>query len=123
MATNSRKPAKATKLAQPARPLKPAQAVTSAPPRMAVERVQTGFRMEKRLLKVLKAVAEFHDMALGDLVEGIVLHAFDGRSAFGRESVQRIAEFKRLYGLELDASHAHKLVDIEPLPQEVRRGG
>ena len=76
---------------------------------MDVERVQTGVRIEKRLLKVLKAVAEYHDMALGDLVEGIVLHSFDGRSAFGREGLARIAEFKRLYGLELDASHAHQL--------------
>ena len=88
-------------------------AVPAKPPgrTFVVERVQTGFRMEKRLLKVLKAVAEYHDMALGDLVEGIVLHAFDGRSAFGRESMHRIAEFKRLYGLDLDASHAHKLVE------------
>jgi len=82
---------------------------TQAP--VEVERVQTGFRMEKRMLKVLKAVAEFHDISLGDLVEGIVLHAFDGRAAFGSEGLQRIAEFKRLYGLELDSSHAHRLAE------------
>ncbi len=41
-----------------------------------VERVQTGVRMEKRLLKVLKGFAEYHDLSLGDLLEGIVLHAF-----------------------------------------------
>ena len=105
-ATKSAKAAKAAK-ATKAAPARPAV----APPRVVVERVQTGFRMEKRLLKVLKAVAEYHDMALGDLVEGIVLHAFDGRSAFGRESMHRIAEFKRLYGLELDSTHAHKLVE------------
>jgi hypothetical protein len=89
--------------------LAPAPASTAR--QVVVERVQTGFRMEKRLLKVLKAVAEYHDMALGDLVEGIVLHAFDGRPAFGPESLQRIAEFKRLYGLELDSSHAHRLTE------------
>jgi len=93
----------------------PAKKIPPAAPRtVAVERVQTGFRMEKRLLKVLKAVAEYHDLSLGDLVEGIVLHAFDGRSAFGREGLQRIAEFKRLYGLELDASHAHRLTEKRP---------
>jgi predicted DNA-binding ribbon-helix-helix protein len=98
----------------PAQPAASARAGRAgAPARVVVERVQTGFRMEKRLLKVLKAVAEYHDMALGDLVEGIVLHAFDGRSAFGRESMHRISEFKRLYGLELDSSHAHKLVETE----------
>ena len=35
-----------------------------------VERVQTGVRMEKRMLKVLKAIAEQKDMTLGDLLEG-----------------------------------------------------
>jgi hypothetical protein len=47
-------------------------------PEFLVERVQTGVRIEKRLLKVLKAFAEYHDITLGDLLEGIVLHAFDG---------------------------------------------
>src|SRR6266700_1520180 len=47
-----------------------------------VERVQTGVRLEKRILKVLKALAELHDMTLGDLIEGIVLHAFEGKGAF-----------------------------------------
>ena len=32
-----------------------------------VERVQTGVRIEKRLLKVLKAFAELKDLTLGDL--------------------------------------------------------
>ncbi len=53
---------------------------------LEVERVQTGVRLEKRLLKVLKAVAELKDMSLGDLLEGIVLHAFEGKSAFTRET-------------------------------------
>jgi predicted DNA-binding ribbon-helix-helix protein len=76
-----------------------------------VERVQTGLRMEKRLLKVLKALAEYHDLTLGDLMEGIVLHAFDGKSAFSAASLERIRELKRIYGLELDASASHKLVE------------
>ena len=46
---------------------------------MEVERVQTGVRLEKRMLKVLKAIAEQKDMTLGDLLEGIVLHAFERR--------------------------------------------
>jgi hypothetical protein len=76
-----------------------------------VERVQTGFRMEKRMLKVLKALAEYHDLALGDLVEGIVLHAFEGKSAFGKDSLKRIADFKRIYGLNLGAGAAHRLLE------------
>ncbi len=78
-----------------------------------VERVQTGIRIEKRMLKVLKALAELHDLSLGDLVEGIVLHAFDGKAAFSPASLQRIAELKRIYGLELDASAAHRLVESD----------
>lgn len=76
-----------------------------------VERVQTGVRLEKRLLKVLKAMAEYHDLSLGDLLEGIVLHAFDGKCAFGEESLGRIADLKRIYGLELDSTASHRLVE------------
>lgn len=78
---------------------------------LIVERVQTGVRIEKRLLKVLKALAEYHDMSLGDLLEGIVLHAFDGKCAFTKESLQRIADLKRIYGLDLDSSASHRMRD------------
>lgn len=74
-----------------------------------IERVQTGVRMEKRLLKVLKALAEYKDMTLGDLLEGIVLHAFDGKAPFGEESLRRIKDLKKFYGLELDSAASHKL--------------
>ena len=74
-----------------------------------VERVQTGVRLEKRLLKTLKAVAELKDMSLGDLLEGIVLHAFDGRSAFNRETLKQIEQFKNIYGMTLKAEDSHKL--------------
>ena len=74
-----------------------------------VERVQTGVRLEKRLLKVLKGLAEIKDMTLGDLLEGIVLHAFDGKCPFGADTLRRIADLKKVYGLELDASASHML--------------
>ena len=78
-----------------------------------VERVQTGVRLEKRLLKVLKGLAEYHDMSVGDLLEGIVLHAFDGKTPFGAESLQKIADLKKIYALDLDASASHKLVEAK----------
>ncbi len=74
-----------------------------------VERVQTGVRMEKRILKVLKAVAELKDLSLGDLIEGIVLHAFEGKAPFSRETLKEIEQFKKIYGLTLTAQHSHKL--------------
>jgi len=82
-------------------------------PRLLIERVQTGVRLEKRLLKVLKAFAEYKDMTLGDLLEGIVLHAFEGRAPFGEESLARIADLKRIYRLDLDASASHRLIETE----------
>ena len=74
-----------------------------------VERIQTGVRIEKRLLKVLKALAELKDLSLGDLLEGIVLHAFEGKAAFSKETLAQIAELRKIYGLGLRASDSHKL--------------
>jgi len=79
-----------------------------------VERVQTGVRIEKRLLKVLKAFAEYNDLTLGDLLEGIVLHAFDGKCPFSQGSLERIRELKRFYGLELDSGASHRLKETNP---------
>lgn len=76
-----------------------------------VERVQTGIRIEKRLLKVMKAVAELKDMSLGDLLEGIVLHAFEGKSAFSPETLRQIAGVKEIYGLTLTAADSHQLTE------------
>jgi hypothetical protein len=74
-----------------------------------IERVQTGVRLEKRLLKVLRAFADYHDLTLGDLLEGIVLHAFDGKCPFSAESLGRIKELKKFYGFDLDSSASHRL--------------
>lgn len=84
-----------------------------------VERVQTGVRIEKRLLKVLKGLAEYNDMSLGDLLEGIVLHAFDGKHPFGEETRHRIADLKRIYKLDLDSSASHRLLE-EPSGRKAR---
>src|SRR5580765_3102615 len=81
----------------------------ASPPKILVERIQTGVRMEKRIIKVLKALAEYFDITLGDLLEGIVLHAFDGKTPFSSESLAHIKELKRIYKLDLDSSHSHRL--------------
>ena len=87
---------------------------------LLVERVQTGVRMEKRLLKVLKGLAEYHDMTLGDLLEGIVLHAFEGKCAFSSSTLARIQDLKKFYGLDLDASASHRLKEARPAPSSPR---
>jgi hypothetical protein len=76
-----------------------------------VERVQTGVRMERSLLKVLKGLAEYLDLSLGDLLEGIVLHAFEGEQAFGASTLEVITELKRIYGCSLTAADSHQLTD------------
>jgi hypothetical protein len=80
-----------------------------APRYLEVERAQTGVRMERRILKVLKALAEFKNMSLGDLLEGIVLHAFDGKTAFTPDTLRKIADLKAVYDLDLDAKASHRL--------------
>jgi hypothetical protein len=81
---------------------------------MQIERVQTGVRLEKRLLKVLKGLAECLDLSLGDLIEGIVLHAFEGKTPFGETTLKQIAQLKGVYGLDLTATDSHKLTEADP---------
>jgi hypothetical protein len=77
----------------------------------SVERIQTGVRIERRTLKVLKGLAEVLDLTLGDLLEGVVLHAFEGKVAFTAETLAQIAQLKKVYGLDLSAADAHKLTE------------
>jgi hypothetical protein len=79
-----------------------------SPPR-EVERIQTGVRLEKRLLKVLKALAEYLDLSLGDLLEGIALHALENKPPFKRLTLEKIAQLRRVYGFDLVAADSHRL--------------
>jgi len=79
--------------------------------KITVQRVQTGVRIEKRLLKVLKALAEYLDMSLGDLLEGITLHAFEGKTPFGDPTLEKIAQLKSVFGLDYGIESAHHMQD------------
>lgn len=88
----------------------PAVKKTAAPsPVRQVERIQTGVRLEKRLLKVLKGLAESLDLSLGDLLEGISLHALENKPPFSASTLKKIADLKRIYGLDLTAADSHQL--------------
>ncbi|MGH1464732.1 MAG: hypothetical protein ACRBBQ_05165 [Cognatishimia sp.] len=76
-----------------------------------IERAQTGVRIEKRVLKVLKAVAARNEMGLGDLIEGIVLHSFEGKPPFGAETLDFISQMKAAYDLDLAAEDSHLLTE------------
>ena len=88
--------------------------MTKYPAAIVVERVQTGVRMEKRLLKVLKGLAELKDLTLGDLLEGIVLHAFEGKAPFSPATLKEIEQLRNIYGLTLRATDSHKLKERQP---------
>lgn len=77
--------------------------------RRRITRTQTGVRIESSMLKVLKGLAEYLDLSLGDLLEGIVLHVFEGRAPFGPETLEKIAALKEVYGLDLNAEDSHGL--------------
>src|SRR5579863_4034307 len=79
---------------------------------IVVERIQTGVRMEKRMVKVLKALAEYLDISLGDLLEGIVLHAFAGKAPFSAQTLEQIARLKEIYGMEYGVEASHRLREI-----------
>lgn len=80
---------------------------------VTVDRVQTGLRIERNVLKVLKALAEYLDLSLGDLVEGIALHAFEGKAPFTSDTLAKIEQLKAVYGLTLSAADAHKLEETQ----------
>lgn len=83
-----------------------------------VERVQTGVRMEKRMVKVLKALAEYLDISLGDLLEGIVLHAFESKSPFSAETLKRITSLKEVYGMDYGVEASHCLTEMKAEQRE-----
>jgi len=74
-----------------------------------IERVQTGVRLEKRLLKVLKGLAEYLDLSLGDLLEGVALHALENKPRFSAATLKKVADLKRVYALDLSAADSHQL--------------
>ena len=77
-----------------------------------IQRVQTGVRIEKRILKVLKGLAEQLDMSLGDLLEGMALHCFEGKvPPFSEETLRKIEQLKQVYDLDLTAEDSHKLIE------------
>ena len=78
---------------------------------LVIERVQTGVRIEKRMLKVLKALAEYFDISLGDLLEGIVLHSFEGSSPFHEDMLSRIDTLKQVYDMDFDSSASHHFIE------------
>ncbi len=83
--------------------------VATASTPLIVERVQTGVKLETRMLKVLKALAEYHDITLGDLLEGIVLHAFEGKAPFEKATLTKIDQLKQIYDMNYDSRFAHNL--------------
>ena len=78
-----------------------------------IERVQTGLRIEKRLLKVLKGLAEHLDISVAELIESMALHAFEGKAPFGAETITKIGQLKAVYDLDLTAADSHGLSEQE----------
>ena len=76
-----------------------------------IERVQTGLRLEKRILKVLKGLAEHLEIPAAELIEGIVLHAFEGKAPFSPATLAKIEGLKAVYELDLTAADSHHLTE------------
>lgn len=80
-----------------------------------IERVQVGVRLEKKMVKVLKAVAEYFDVTLTDLLESIVLHSFEGggANAFTDDVIPKIEEFKKIYGMNYGTHDNFRFSEVE----------
>jgi hypothetical protein len=85
-----------------------------------IDRVQTGVRIERRILKVAKGLAEALDMSLGELLEGVLLHSFEGKTPFGPATLNRIEQLKAVYGLDLVASDSHQLKEGDHADRSTR---
>lgn len=78
---------------------------TSAKP----DRAQVGIRLDKRLTKVLKGMAEYLDVSLNDLVERTLLHAISAEEqtalpAWRTRKARMVgSDLKRVYDLDEDA--------------------
>jgi hypothetical protein len=89
--------------------------------RRRIERVQTGLRIERRILGVLKALADLNDLTLGDLVEGIVLHALDGKLPFSERTLEKVSSLRKIFELDLTAADSHLLVERAAERTKARR--
>jgi hypothetical protein len=81
--------------------------------KMSIERVQTGIRLEKRLIKVLKGLAEYQDMSLGELIELISIHALEREHAFAQDSIPLVKKMKDVYGMTYDIHAYEKFVEAQ----------
>lgn len=77
--------------------------------RKSFRRVQTGLRLERRTLKVLKALAEYLDVTLGDLVQEIILCSFEGNQPFSEGTLEKIEQLRKIFGLELRSCPFYEL--------------
>lgn len=97
--------------------MSPGRRSRQPPGARTVARIQTGVRMEKRMVKVLKGLAEYLDLSLGDLMEGIVLHAFESKPPFSEATLTRISQLKEVYGMDYGADASHRLEESPPRPR------
>ncbi len=80
------------------------------------QRVQLGLRMNKSVVKVLKATAEYMDMPFSALIESMAVTALEGQCIFGPDVMEKIEQFKSIYGMNdmLDALAGGVYEDEEP---------
>lgn len=92
---------------------KTVKATLRATEKLPIERVQLGVRLEKRMVKVLKGVAEYFDVSLTELLESIVLHSFEGggANAFADDVIPKIQEIKKVYGMDYGVHDGDRFVE------------
>jgi len=89
---------------------------------LPVERVRLGARIEKCLVKVLKGLAEFEGVSLGQLRGKIVPHSSEpmpgeegkwAASPHGQRALPAIAQLRQVYGLAYDVQASRQFREGE----------
>ena len=78
--------------------------------KLKIERVQTGVRIEKKILKVLRGMADYNDLSVGQMLEIILLHAFESRPSFSKEGLEAVKGLKKVHSLDNDVHDYLKFV-------------
>ena len=67
------------------------------------EHISINLRVEKRMMKVLKAFSELRDQPVSELLEQVVAHSLAGTPPFTEGEQEHLLHFKRIYGACDDA--------------------
>lgn len=81
-----------------------------------IERVQTGMRIESKILKVLKGMAEYRDLGTNEMLELILMHAFENKPCFSDDGFKAVRDLKKIYGMSYNVHDYQSFLESGRVP-------